>query len=331
MVARRHHYLPRCYLKGFSKPRERGKWHYVHVYDRSGETFKANIINIATQKDFNRVEIEGHPPDAFEQGVLAKFENELGPALVRILEHRSLKDDADRALLFNLIGMSAIRTPRHRETLRDFHEQIAHMIMDLATATKERWEGQTRQMKAEGHVSKRDVPYEEMRAAVVGKKFRIQVPTERHIEMEMNALDAVLPTLFKRKWVVLLPPMESPGFVTCDHPVCLMFSDPKMRGKFKGPGHGLAGTQLIFPIGTHMAVVGAYEIEEGTLKLNEDRVAGVNGALVTYADRQVYAANPDFTYVRQENEKPRRGSSLIKDIHFRRNREKGVAAGLAKP
>ena len=327
MVARRHHYLPQCYLKGFSKPRKRGKSHHVHVYDRSGKTFNANIINIATKKDFNRVEIEGHPPDALEQG-LAKFEGELGPALVRILEGRSLKNDDDRALLFNLIAMSAIRTPQHRETVRDFHEQTAQIIMDLATATKERWEGQMRRMKAEGYVPEDDVPYEEMRAAVIGRKFRIRVPTEQHIEMEMHALDAVLPTLFKRKWVVLLPPMESAGFVTCDHPVCLMFSDPKMRGKFKGPGHGLAGTQLIFPIGTHMAIVGAYEIEEGMLKLNEDRVAGVNGALVTYADRQVYAANPDFAYVRQENEKPRLGSSLIKDIHFRRNRRKRSSGGI---
>lgn len=42
----------------------------------------------------------------------------------------------------------------------------------------------------------------------------------------------------KRKWVVLKPPRESSGFVTSDHPVCLMFSDPARRGKFYGPGHG---------------------------------------------------------------------------------------------
>jgi len=318
MVAKRHHYLPQCYLKGFSKPRKRGKSHHVHVYDRSGKTFNANIINIATKKDFNRVEIEGHPPDAFEQG-LAKFEGELGPALVRIRESRSLKNDADRALLFNFIGMLAIRTPRLREAVRDVHEQTAHIIMDLATATKETWEGQMRQMKAEGYVPKREVPYEYVRAAVVGKKFRIEVPTERHIDREMNSLDPILQTLFKRKWVVLLPPKKSAGFVTCDHPVCLIFSEPKMRDKFYGPGHGLARTELIFPIGTCMAIVGAYELEEDAIELNEDRVATVNGALVTYADRQVYAANPDFTYSTQENENPRQGSSLIKDVRFRRS------------
>ena len=58
MVARRHHYLPRCYLKGFAKPQKRGKSCYVHVFDRDGKTFTTNIVNIAAERDFNRVEVE---------------------------------------------------------------------------------------------------------------------------------------------------------------------------------------------------------------------------------------------------------------------------------
>jgi hypothetical protein len=315
MVARRHHYLPRCYLKGFAKPRKRGKSHHVHVFDRDGKTFTANIINVATEKDFNRIEVEGHPPDAFEQGI-AKFEGELGPALVRILESRSLDKKDDRLLLMNLIGMLSIRNPQHRENIRDFHERTANIIMELATATKERWEGQLRQMEAAGYVREHNVPYEEMRDAVMNKSFRIEVPTERHIALEMHTLDPVLKTLLERKWLILLAPKDSPGFVTCDHPVCLMLSDPKMRGGFHGPGHGLTGTEIIFPVGRRMAIVGAFELREETVTLNEDGVAGVNGALVAYANRQVYAADPRFTYSRQYKEQPRPGATLVNDTLF---------------
>jgi hypothetical protein len=64
-----------------------------------------------------------------------------------------------------------------------------------------------------------------------------------------------------------------------------MFSDPKMRGGFYGPGHGLAGTEIIFPVGRRMAIVGAFEIKnEETRTLDEDGVAGVNGALFPSAD-----------------------------------------------
>jgi len=108
VTARRHHYSPRCYLKGFAKPRKKGKAHHVYVFDRDGKTFTTNIINIATERDFNRVEVEGHPRDAFEQGI-AKFEGELAPALARILASRSLANGDDRLLLINLIGMLATR------------------------------------------------------------------------------------------------------------------------------------------------------------------------------------------------------------------------------
>jgi hypothetical protein len=322
MVARRHHYLPRCYLKGFAKPRKRGTAHHVHVFDRSGKTFTSNIINVATERDFNRVEVEGHPPDAFEQSV-AKFESDLGPALVRILQSHSLDSQDDRLLLMNLIAMSAIRNPLHRENFRDFTERTAHLVMEVATATKARWEGQMRRMKASGYDPEHDVPYEQIRKAVVEKAFRIVVPTERHIGLEMGVLDTVLKTVLRRKWLVLLAPKESGGFVTCDHPVCLMFSDPKMRGGFHGPGHGLAGTEIIFPVGRRMAIAGAFELEkEDTLVLNENGVAGVNGAMAAYADRQVYAADTNFTYARQENEKPRLGASLVKDTVFLKGRER---------
>jgi len=317
MTARRHHYLPRCYLKGFAKPRKRGKSHYVHVFDRDGKTFTANIINVATERDFNRVEVEGHPPDAFEQGI-AKFEGELGPALDRIMANRSLENENDRLLLMNLVGMLAIRNPRQRENVRGYHERIANIIMDLATSTKERWEGQMRQMKAAGYVPQHDVPYEDMRRVVSEKSFRLEVSTERHIALEMHTLDDVLKTLLNRKWVLLLAAKETGGFITCDHPVCLMFSNPKQRGGFYPPGHSQMGTEVIFPINARMAMVGAYELTQGTMTLGEDQVAGVNGAMVAFANRQVYAADPRSSYSRQYNEKPRLVSSLIYDTEFLR-------------
>ncbi|OCK56763.1 DUF4238 domain-containing protein [Bradyrhizobium sp. LMTR 3] len=314
MVARRHHYLPRCYLKHFGKPRGRGASHHVYVADRDGKAFTANIINVATEKDFNRIDVEGHPPDAIEQGY-AKFEGELGPALLRILESRSLNNDDDRLLLMNLIGITAIRNPRRRENIRGFHERTAEIIMDLATSTKERWEGQMRRMKASGYVPEHDVPYEELRRFVVEKAFRLEVSTERHIQLELHSLDAVLRTLLDRKWVVLLAPKETGGFITCDHPVCLMFSDPKRRGGFHGPGHGLPGTEVIFPISRRMAVVGAFEIKEDTIVLDASGVARLNGAMVAYADRQVYAADTNFLYT-LDDRKPRLGASLVKDAQF---------------
>src|SRR5699024_12602915 len=59
----------------------------VVTFDRSGKSFTSNILNIAVEQDFNRVEIEGHAPDAFEQ-IMATFEGQLAPA-IRSEEHTS--------------------------------------------------------------------------------------------------------------------------------------------------------------------------------------------------------------------------------------------------
>jgi hypothetical protein len=44
-----------------------------------------------------------------------------------------------------------------------------------------------------------------------------------------------------------------------------------------------------------MAIVGSFEAQEAALQVTESLVANVNGVIVAYADRQVYAGDPDFT------------------------------------
>ena len=321
MVAKRHHYLPQCYLKAFSKPKKRGRVQAIQVYDRAGKTFNTNIINIATEKDFNRVNIEGQPQDVFEQGV-AKFEAELAPALTRIIESKSLKDEKDKHLLLNFIAAASVRVPRQREQLRDFHEQIAYAILELAIATPERWEGQKKQMAEKGIVLGNDVPYEELRKSILDRTFRLELANEWQIDLEMTGMDAILPTLMNRKWKILVAPQDSPGFVTSDYPVALMFSDPAMRGGFYGPGHGMPGTEVVFPVSNRLALVGTFEGKDESINVDADTVASVNGALVAYCDRQVYAPSPDFTYSRQNNEQPRQGASVLNDIHFLSDKKK---------
>ena len=192
--------------------------------------------------------------------------------------------------------------------------------MELATATKERWEGQMKEAREAGHLKgTQNISYEDMREFVRKKQYRIGLKNEFQIATEMGGVEAILPTLFDRKWVTFVPPDNSSGFITSDHPVCLMFSDPKKRQQFFGPGHGIPGTEIIFPIGRRLAAVGAFEIKNGEARLDEEGVAGVNGALVAFAERQIYAHDVDFTYSRQYAEKPRRGAELVNDLIFCRN------------
>jgi hypothetical protein len=93
MTARRHHYHPQCYLKGFTQNRNKPKLFVTDVVEK--KTFYAHPRKIAAERDFNRVDVPGQAPDAVGQG-MSKFEGELAPALERIIASRSIDNTEDR-------------------------------------------------------------------------------------------------------------------------------------------------------------------------------------------------------------------------------------------
>jgi len=89
VTARRNHYVPQSYLKGFTVERKKKK-RQITVFDgKDRKVFITAIDNVALERDFNRVELEDFEPDAFEKA-MAGFESEISPALDRIIAtHRT--------------------------------------------------------------------------------------------------------------------------------------------------------------------------------------------------------------------------------------------------
>ncbi len=86
MVARRHHYVPYCYLNAFAVAHKRQQKPHLLAFDPiEAKCFRVPPDKAALETDFNTINLEGHPPDAFEQA-LASVESDIGPALVRIVE-----------------------------------------------------------------------------------------------------------------------------------------------------------------------------------------------------------------------------------------------------
>jgi hypothetical protein len=317
MTSRRHHFIPQFYLKGFTV--ERKKKRQLAVFDgKDRKAFMAAIDNVALERDFNRVEVEGLEPDAFEKA-MAAFEAEMAPALDRIVAAQSIEAQEDRIALVNLIGALALRNPRLRETIRDFHERAVKQVMDFLYATPEVYASHRERMLKEGK-NLPTVSYEDMKKFVEEGNYKIEVATTRHIQLEVETFNKVLPILLARNWLMLRAPTDSGGFVTSDHPVVLVWSKPEMRGGLYGPGFGLAETSVFFPICTRLALIGAFELKEAVIDVPESSVAAFNGAQIAYAERQVYARDHNFKYAMQPGEEPRKASRLIDDKRFRKGR-----------
>jgi hypothetical protein len=227
MVARRHHYVPKCYLKSFAVETDR-KNRELFVFDAlERKRFKTAPDNVALERDFNTIDLEGHPPDAFEKA-MASVESEIGPALTRIVETGSLANGDDRTLLLNLICLLHIRDPRFRELKRALQENAAKRILDIALSSREMWDSQVKRAQEDGFIPKdAETDYEKVKESYKAEDYKAIVPVGAHIVSEMDTFDHALPLLFERKWVVMKAPEGSPGFITCDHPVCLTWSDPQ--------------------------------------------------------------------------------------------------------
>jgi Protein of unknown function (DUF4238) len=320
--------VSKFYLKAFAVPRKRTM--QTQVFDRVGrKQFATAIENVATERDFNRVEIDGIAPDAFENA-MAAIESDLSHGIERIRTAGTFDNADDRASLLNLIGLLHLRNPRFRETFRDFHERVAKATMAVALETPERWARQVAKATEDGYLPPdADADYERMRAFVRQDAFRVETPTERHIALEMDAFDKILPYLFKRGWVFVHAPKGSGGFVTSDHPVCLTWSDPPTGPGIRPIGLGLRGTEIVFPISPRIAVIGAFELRDSIHRADDTMVPSINGTIIAFAERQVYARDLSFHYTLRDAEPARKASKLISDANFVRARDPGGNSGVA--
>jgi hypothetical protein len=311
--SRHHHYLPQCYLRGFTK--SGSKKSKITVFDlKRRECFETNPRNIGGSRYFNRVETGGLNPDAVENA-LSSFEGEVAKSL-RALDKSGLFVGKDRDYILNLIALMAVRTPQERRNLERFEKEIIDLMMNMSLETKERWESICGQMERDGYGLNENVTYEDMKAFLDGKRYTIKVPTEQHLLMEFQSMDAILPFLLNRKWVLITATDESGPFITIDRPVVLMWNEPENIPPFyrNSPGFGLCNTKVLFPLSRRQMVIGSYEEREGIVTGNKEFVAVLNTTMLAYVCEQVYAPSSSFNFMDAEGN-ILDGLQLLKDIN----------------
>jgi hypothetical protein len=166
---RRQHFVPQFYLRGFVGEKNR-----LFVVDRpSKKTFRTAPKNVAAERDFNRVDVEGMDPNAVEKA-LAEFEGKVAPAFERVKTAKSLANKDDRDAVINLVCALAVRNPRQRAAINDFVGELAQRAVEVGLETKDRWESQVTQMKAAGiWDDSSNVSYEDMKKVVEERRYKV--------------------------------------------------------------------------------------------------------------------------------------------------------------
>ena len=147
--AHNHHYVPQAYLRGFADGI--GRQARLMVIDLEDmKTFGTNVRNVASKRDFNRLEaVEGLDPNALEERY-AILEGHAATAIQNIWKTSQFDGD-DRMYVLNLMALLVIRNPRMRETWADFISRLWKMHGEVVLSTKERWESMKRDMIRSGY------------------------------------------------------------------------------------------------------------------------------------------------------------------------------------
>jgi hypothetical protein len=296
-IPRLHHYIPQGYLRGFGWKEGKKNW-YVYAADLEGErTFKTNTKNICAERDFLRVDLEGVPQDKIEKD-MSRFEADARNAILRIDKSKSFKGD-DRSTVLNLMALLAVRSPRMRENIRDFHERVMKMTMSVTLATKERWESQIAQAKASGQTFATEGSYEDIKEFHESGQYSINVAREFLIGLELDSFRTVLDLLVARKWRLYYSGRLGGSFVTSDRPVGLIWLNPEQVPPFQraSPGFGMINTEVTFPLTSNCFLIGRFEgIEDGSEEAHPRTIGACNTRTILHWPNYVISNDRTISY-----------------------------------
>ncbi|MEK6686292.1 MAG: DUF4238 domain-containing protein [Pseudomonadota bacterium] len=288
-ISRRHHYLPQSYLAAFTDTGLRGGQFFV-LDIQTCHSFCTSPLNVGAERDFNRVDVEGHAPDAIENA-LAPFEGEAVDAIRRVIDSEAFPTDSDWNLILNLLGLIAVRNPKLRGSFNRSREQVLKQIADLLVSDKKIWDRRVEKARAAEEDISDSVSFEDVRRFVENGNYGIEFHPQGNLRVEFHAFDQLLPLLGRRTWSVLVAPSDGPKFICSDHPVTLAW-----KGGQSGPiGFGLKETEVFFPLGKHVGFYGVFESPlKPVVRCKPGHVATMNKRVAWNSERHVYSSIENF-------------------------------------
>jgi hypothetical protein len=270
-ISRKHHFVPRCYLARFTDSgTSEGR---LCVFDlAASRLFQEKPKNVAKEIDFNRVDIEGQPPDVLESAFGELVEAKAASVIRQICDEDRLPGIEEFSYVLNLITLLAVRHPVMRRAMTAAKQAEYHTFVEILASNRAIFETHLKSACEAGFVSRADFPFERMQEFVRRGNYTFEIGPHHHLRTELGAFEHTLRVVGSRYWSLWSANAGTPDLITCDRPVSLVFQE------------------LVFPLDTRHCIIGARERAAPPANvLNDAGVAEVNSRMVRLADRQVYS------------------------------------------
>jgi hypothetical protein len=284
--ARAHHYVPQCWLAGFTDTGESDGMLYVTDLKRRSQ-WRCKPSEAGHRRDFYRVE-DGTIADPLAiEKIFSKIETEVAPVFrVLVQEKRGPKDGFELGMLLEYMAIQWIRVPTFRAIVG--RTVYSHFSKDVLSSP-EAW--QRAKQRAGIPDGDPDTDYSKVKEAWASGQIVFSGQSAFYLKRGAQLvaeIDSCL-KLYKWDWLV----SDSGQFIGFDSPVAMDGPEGQAVG-FKNAGI------VIYPVNRHLLLYGTRESVERPF-LTTKLIARHNTFALLSADEQVYSHRPDFHWLDSAN------------------------------
>lgn len=299
--AKRHHYLPRFYLAGFSRDG------LLAVYDEDREHLRlGQPANIAVRKHYYSLVDENGAKDPSVEGSLARIEGRTKPVFDALVNRQFLATE-ERYYLAIFLGIMACRTPL-------FERLLSEVLTGFVESTVRR----NLQEATEGELF--GVPTTEIESVLDSGEFVLEAHPNTRISQIFENGKRLGRSFYVANWTVLHTDQRN-AFITCDNPFGILSPRP-VPSDFGFQRYGIASREVIttFPLSAEACLLMSGAGKTLThASATKGQARQIN--LSTIAETDSYAMARDEGHLR----------SLIKRAGLGRGRRKAKLAMMELP
>jgi hypothetical protein len=296
---RAHHYVPQCWLCGFTEGRENTSRIWQSAL-KSKNQWPTTPANAGHRRDFYRLTDANIDPVLIEKR-LSEIEDAIAPLFKQLDSELRMpdKDELENRIVF--MAIQWIRVPAFRPLALGIAEELLRSKISTALNTPESWNQLLRD--ADIPIGSPGSDSLRMREFIESDQYSFNAPNDWYIMRGFNSLTAVIDSLSKRSWRICID--EHGDFIGSDNPIVM---DGPMSERI-----GFENAEvIIYPISRHLVIYGTKSLVRTVDRLD---VARHNTFMMLTASDYVFSYRPDFIWL-DENDQYQNNFSLFDKEKF---------------
>ena len=244
---KRHHYLPKSYLKRFT--REKALW----IYD-----IETKQLRPQTPHDtgaigyFNALEDRDGNRSFVIEEALSEIEGVTAQVMLKI-ETREKLSDEDRHTLAHFVSLQMLRGPDFHEDMNKMNGALMcrfneHMFADREMGER-LWKKADKELGGNSGVS-----FDEAREFILSGEYTIKTHRNRTLELMLELAPDFANIFLRLDWMIICAPANK-AFVTCDRPFSIVPPRDKKPSPFHGVGIATKGAWKLMPLSMSRCLV----------------------------------------------------------------------------